>query len=115
MRTCHLVAAVIVVAVASRPAAQVHSPFIAVDMLKVATASVLDLTEDGSRVAVSVRTLEHNAVTDHRRFGDPTYVAPSMVDVVVYDTRSGSGDTVFKQRMNVRQAAWSREGSRLAL
>jgi dipeptidyl aminopeptidase/acylaminoacyl peptidase len=104
------------VAVATVPAiTQVNSAFTAEDMLKVATVSVLDLTEDGSRVAVSRRTLEHNATTDHRRFGDPTYVAPSMVDVVVIDTRSGRTDKVFKQLMNVRQAAWTRDGSRLAL
>src|SRR5262245_20955336 len=84
-------------------------------MRKVATASVLDLTEDGSRIAVAPRTLENNPTPDHRRFGDPTYVAPSLVDVMVYDTRSGRGDKVFKELMNVRQAAWSRDGLRLAL
>src|SRR5687767_1618258 len=107
--------AVLALSVAPRPAAQTLSPFTAEDILKVSTASVLDLSEDGTRLAVSVRKLEDNATTDHRRFGDPTYVAPSLVDVVVYDTRSGASDKVFKQLMNVRQAAWSRDGSKLAL
>ena len=115
MRTICLAVAVSAVALAAHPAAQALAPFTAEDMLKVATATVLDLSEDGARVAVSVRTLEHNATTDHRRFGDPTYVAPAMVDVYVYDTRTGAADKVFKQLMNVRQAAWSRDGLRLAL
>ena len=111
----YIAVAVFVVVAAARPAGQLNSAFTAEDMLKVATASVLDLTDDGRRVAVAVRTLENNATTDHRRFGDPTYVAPAMVDVVVYDTGSGRADKVFKQLMNVRQAAWSRDGARLAL
>lgn len=116
MRRLYVAAtAVLVLTSAPRPATQAFAAFTAEDMLKVATASVLDLTEDGGRVAVSVRKLEDNATTDHRRFGDPTYVAPATVDVVVYDTRTGASDKVFKHLMNVRQAAWSRDGSRLAL
>jgi dipeptidyl aminopeptidase/acylaminoacyl peptidase len=115
MRTLCLVVAVSTLALATQPAAQSQTPFTAEDMLRVATASVLDLSEDGARVALAVRKLEDNATTDHRRYGDPSYVAPSMVDVVVYDTRTGAADRVFKQLMNVRQAAWSRDGSRLAL
>ena len=115
MRTICLVAAVSAIALAPRPLAQTLAPFTAEDMLKVATASILDLSEDGARVAIAVRKLEDNATTDHRRSGDPTYVAPAMVDVFVYDTRTGASDRVFKQLMNVRQAAWSRDGARLAL
>ncbi|HXG86937.1 MAG TPA: hypothetical protein VNJ02_01270, partial [Vicinamibacterales bacterium] len=107
--------AVLAIGSQTRPGAQALSPFTAQDMLDVATATVLDLTEDGSRVALSVRRLRENAETDHRRFGDPAYVAPTMVEVVVFDTRTGASDKVFKQLMNVRQATWSRDGGRLAL
>jgi dipeptidyl aminopeptidase/acylaminoacyl peptidase len=102
------------VAVSAPAGLAAQSPFTAEDMLKLASSTVLDLTEDGSRVAVAVRRLQDNAETDHRRYGDPTYVAPSLVDVVVFDTRTGASDRPFKQLMNVRQAAWSRDGSRLA-
>jgi dipeptidyl aminopeptidase/acylaminoacyl peptidase len=94
---------------------QSQAPFTADDMLRVATASVLDLTEDGSRVAVAIRRLADNAETDHRRFGDPTYIAPAMVDLVVFDTRTGHAHRPFSQLMNVRQASWSRDGLRLAV
>ena len=97
------------------PGAQQLAPFTAEDMLKVATASVLDLSEDGARVAVTVRTLQDNAETDHRRFGDPTYVPATLVDLRVIDTKSGASERPFKQLMNVRQGAWSRDGGRLAI
>jgi dipeptidyl aminopeptidase/acylaminoacyl peptidase len=129
MRTIGLVIALVASCVAPQFAAQTPAAsgapaesnvkaaaaFTAEDMLKVATATVLDITEDGARLALSVRKLEDNATTDHRRFGDPTYVAPAMVNVLVYDTRTGASARVFTQLMNVRQAAWSRDGARLAL
>ena len=115
MRTFCLAAAVSAILLAPQPRAQTMAPFTAADILKVSTASVLDLTEDGGRVAVAIRKLEDNATTDHRRYGDPTYVPANLVDVVVFDTRAGTSERVFKQLMTVRQAAWSRDGSRLAL
>jgi dipeptidyl aminopeptidase/acylaminoacyl peptidase len=108
-------AVVVAVFTVSQPAAQTQSAFTAEDMLKVATASILDLAEDGSRVAVAIRKLADNATTDHRRFGDPTYVAPAMVDLVVFDTRTGTSERIFKQLSNVRQVAWSRDGAKLAI
>jgi hypothetical protein len=115
MRSISLALAVSAVAFATAPTGQSLTPFTAEDMLKVASASILDVSEDGVRVALSIRTLENNTTTNHRRFGDPTYVSPSMVDVVVYDTRTGASDKVFTQLRNVRQAAWSRDGAKLAL
>jgi dipeptidyl aminopeptidase/acylaminoacyl peptidase len=108
-------AVVVLMSGPASPRAQSLAPFTAEDMLKVATASVLDVTEDGSHVAIAVRTLQDNAETDHRRFGDPTYVAAAMVDVRIIETRTGRTERPFKQLMNARQAAWSRDGARLAL
>jgi dipeptidyl aminopeptidase/acylaminoacyl peptidase len=100
---------------AARPSTQARQPFTAEDMLNVATAQLLDLSEDGRRVALSVRRLQDNAETDHRRFNDPSYVAPSMVDLLVVDTGTGATERPFSSLMNVRQAAWTRDGARLAL
>jgi dipeptidyl aminopeptidase/acylaminoacyl peptidase len=96
-------------------AAQSATAFTAEDMLKVASASVLDITEDGSRVAVSVRKPIDNDSTDHRRYGDPTYLSPSRVTVQVIDTRTRAVETIFKELVNVRDVAWSRDGRRLAI
>ena len=89
--------------------------FTAEDILKVATLTVFDLTEDGRFVAAGVRRLLDNAVTDHRRFGDPTYVAPSMVELMVIDTRSGAIERPAPVLLNIRHAVWNRAGDRLAV
>jgi dipeptidyl aminopeptidase/acylaminoacyl peptidase len=110
-----LAASALAVLALSSPVAQSLDPISAEDMLKVATVTVLDLSDDGRRVAVGARRAYDNAETNHRRYGDPTYFAPSMIELLVIDTRSGAVDKVGKGLMNVRQAAWTRDGSRLAL
>ena len=110
-------AAALLIAVVSigAPRAQSLDVITAEDILKVTTATVLDLSEDGRRLAITARRLQDNAVTDHRRYGDPTYFAPSMVEVLVIDTQNGATERVGKSLMNVRQAAFARNGSKLAL
>jgi dipeptidyl aminopeptidase/acylaminoacyl peptidase len=115
MRMKWVVGAAVLLLAGSQPVSQSLEPFAAADMLKVATAQVLDLSEDGRLVALAVRRLQDNAETDHRRFNDPSYVAPSMLDVLVVDTRTGTADHPFTTLMNVRRGAWSRDGARLAL
>jgi dipeptidyl aminopeptidase/acylaminoacyl peptidase len=84
-------------------------------MLNVSSISVLDLTEDGGRVAATIRRPIDNEFTDHRRFGDPTYIAPSRVSLVIIDTRTAEKHEPFKEKVNIRGASWSRDGRRLAL
>jgi dipeptidyl aminopeptidase/acylaminoacyl peptidase len=107
--------ALAVVAALSAPRGQPLEPISAEDILNVRTAAVLDLADDGGRVAIAVRRIADNATTDHRRFGDPTYVAPSMVELLVIDTATGVTDRVGRGLLNVRRAAWTPDGSRLAI
>jgi dipeptidyl aminopeptidase/acylaminoacyl peptidase len=109
-------ATVLLIALAlSAPSAQSLEPITAEDMLKVTTVNVLDMTEDGRRLAVGARRTYDNAETNHRRYGDPTYVQPSMVELQVIDTGTGATEKIGKGLMNVRQAAWTRDGNRLAV
>ena len=90
--------------------------FTAEEMLKVVTASVQDLSEDGRLVAVTERRTYDNAETDNYRYGDPTYLAPLAVRLVVIDTRTGERRLPLGDGLaNVRQAAFSRDGKRLAI
>jgi dipeptidyl aminopeptidase/acylaminoacyl peptidase len=98
-----------------RVPAQTGRPFTAEDMLKVSTASVLDLSDDGRRAAVSVRRAYDNAEVDNRRYGDPTYLPPSRVTLQVIDTQTGAAQSPFGGLVEVRQAAWSHDGRRLAI
>jgi len=108
-------AVVLLLALPHAAAAQSSSAFTAEDMLKVASISILDVTEDGQRIAASIRRPFDNETTDHRRYGDPSYLAPSRVTLQIIDTRTGAVDTPFKQLVNVRDVAWSRDGKQLAI
>jgi hypothetical protein len=66
-------ATVLVAGALSSPAAQSLDPITTEDTLKVQTATVLDLSEDGRFLVIGARRLYDNAETNHRRYGDPTY------------------------------------------
>ena len=95
--------------------AQAGRAFTAEDMLKISTATVLDLSDDGRRAAVSIRRAYDNAEVDNRRYGDPTYLPPSRVTLQVIDTQTGAAQSPFSRLVEVRQAAWSHDGRRLAI
>ena len=113
--TKYAAALLIAAATLTAPQAQSLDPITAEDTLKVTTAQVLDLSEDGRFVAIGARRLYDNAETNHRRYGDPTYFAPAMVEVQVINTRTGAADKIGTGLMNVRQAAFTRDGARLAM
>jgi dipeptidyl aminopeptidase/acylaminoacyl peptidase len=92
-----------------------RTAFTAEDSLRVASISVLDVTDDGSRAVTSTRRGIENPTTNHSRYGDPTYLPPSRVTVEVIDVRSGAKQALFKELVNVRDAAWSPDGGRLAI
>ena len=71
------------------------------------------VTEDGGRAAVTVGTRRGRTDTDHFRFGDATYLAPSYSDLLVLDTRTGA-ETVLGEDVQTRAPAWSPDGTRLA-
>ncbi len=115
--TALLLAAVLLSIAPARPVAQTTAgaAFSAEDVIKVVTVSVLDLSDDGARVAVALRRTIDNADTDNYRSGDPTYVAPSRAQLQIIDTGSGAKQEPFKGLLSVRQAAWSHDGKRLAI
>src|SRR5229473_506163 len=85
------------------------------DVLHVANAGIADISGDGRWVAVTVSTLEDRIGIDNHRFGDPTYIAPNRMDLVIFDTQSGTSQKVFPERAQVRGLKWSPDGTRLAM
>src|SRR4029453_13694436 len=86
------------------------------DMLNVVPASIQDISEDGRLVAFTERRTRDNAETDNYRYGDPTFLSPSAVRLVVVETDTGGRSLPLGDRLlNVRQAAFTRDGRRLAL
>src|SRR4249919_1815852 len=93
--------------------AQVAAPakFSAEDMLKVVTASVQALTDDGRLVAITERRTLDNAETDNYRYGDPTFIAPAAVRFVVIDTTTKQRSYPLGDKLsNVRQVEFTRDG-----
>lgn len=114
-----LLAAGLLVIMAARPASlEQGAPSAAVltaeDLLKVTSAAVLDISDDGRQVAYTTRRALDNATTDHRRYGDPTYIAPASVRLFVVDTVTGVSTPILPDLADIRQAAWSRRGTHLA-
>src|SRR5213075_1504842 len=91
------------------------TPFTVEDMMRVTNANIADVSADGRWVAVTVASLEDRIGINNHRFGDPTYIAPSRMDLLVIDTQNGTSRRVFPERTQVRHAKWSPDGSRLAL
>ena len=100
---------------APAPAVQSPATLTAEDLLKVTTFSVLDLSDDGRFVAGTTRRTIDNATTDHRRYGDPTYVAPVAVRLHVIDTQTGATQLPLDGLVHIRQAAWAPDSRQLAL
>ncbi|HUF46760.1 MAG TPA: prolyl oligopeptidase family serine peptidase [Vicinamibacterales bacterium] len=107
-----VLALLVVPAVASAQTAR----FSAEDMLKVTSAAVLALSDDGRRAAVFESTRADSPTVDHTRYGDPTYLSPSLGRLVVIDLETGARTLPFGEALvDLREAAWSPDGSRLAI
>lgn len=82
--------------------------------LDVRAPQIAAVTDDGGRAVVVVRTRRGRVDVDHERYGDPTYVAPSLVTAMVVDTRTGERVWLHEQPAQISGFAWSPDGSRLA-
>jgi dipeptidyl aminopeptidase/acylaminoacyl peptidase len=94
--------------------AQEARPFTTEIALDVVAPQIVAATPDASHVAVVARTRRGRVDVDHQRFGDPTYVAPSLVRAMVVDTRSGASVWLHEEPAQVGSFAFSPDGARLA-
>jgi dipeptidyl aminopeptidase/acylaminoacyl peptidase len=85
------------------------------DMLDLASINVADLSNDGRWIAAVSGSLRDRIGIDNFRFGDPTYIAPSLSDVWIIDTGSGKAQRLFPEKRQVRGLKWSPDGNKLAL
>jgi len=90
-------------------------PFTVDDLLDVANVNIADLSDDGRWLAVTSGSLRGRIGIDNHRFGDPTYIAPSLVDVWIIDTQTAKAQKLFEGKSQVRGMKWSPDGGRLAL
>jgi len=83
-------------------------------VLDPATVAIGDVSADGQRIAATSASLRGRIGIDNARFGDPTYTAPSVVDVSIIETATGAAQKLFTDKRQVRGFKWSPDGSRLA-
>jgi dipeptidyl aminopeptidase/acylaminoacyl peptidase len=94
--------------------AQQQALFTIEDALDLPGASAGALSPDGRWLVVTTSTLRDRIGIDNYRFADPTYVAPSVADVEVVDTRTGAARRVLPGKRQTRGFEWSPDGARLA-
>src|SRR5215471_2251878 len=85
------------------------------DMLDVRTINIAALSDDGKWVAATAGSLRDRIGVDNHRFGDPTYIAPNHVDVMIIETATGRSQTLFPDRRQVTGLTWSPGSARLAM
>jgi dipeptidyl aminopeptidase/acylaminoacyl peptidase len=89
--------------------------FTAETALDVVTYTIRDLSDDGVWLAATSGTRRDRLGIDHRRDGDPSYVAPALQRLWAINTGTGAAREVFPEKRDVRAAAWSPDGRRLAV
>lgn len=91
------------------------TPFTVSDYLRVKNANVGDVTEDGRYVAATVAAYRSRFGIDHRRFGDPTYIAPRLSTLLVLDTEAKETFLPFNKDVHVQSLSWAPDNKKLAV
>jgi len=84
------------------------------DYFRTASIRVEDWTKDGRWLACTISVQADRLPQNNYRYGDPTYIGPSLADLVVIDTGSGKQVKLYPQKQQFRAAAWSPDGKVLA-
>ncbi|MEW6127864.1 MAG: prolyl oligopeptidase family serine peptidase [Acidobacteriota bacterium] len=101
---------------ATQPFIQAQSSrFTVDDLLDVTNINVADFSEDGKWIVATASTLRDRIGIDNHRFGDPTYIAPALADILLIETQTGKTQKLFPTRRQVRALRWSPDASRLAM
>jgi hypothetical protein len=112
----HFSAALVVVLSAPLAWAQTAPLDRLVDRLVLDTVTVTpgDLSPDGQWLVATAGSLRGRVGIDNARFQDPSYIAPSVVDVSIIETATATSRKVFADQRQVRGFKWSPDSSRLA-
>jgi hypothetical protein len=84
------------------------------DALDVRSVRVADVTDDGRWIAATIQTRRGRTGVDHTRFGDATYLSPSLGELLVIDAETGATHSLSDEPTQFRAPVWSPDGGRLA-
>jgi dipeptidyl aminopeptidase/acylaminoacyl peptidase len=85
------------------------------DLIEVKNVALADVSDDGRWIAATISSLRDRIGIDNARFGDPTYIAPSLAEILVIDTQTAKATKLFPDKRQVRALKWSPDGSKLAI
>ncbi|MBN2247014.1 MAG: S9 family peptidase [Candidatus Aminicenantes bacterium] len=105
---------VVILVFLAAPGWSEKTPFSISDSLKISTFSPQSITDDGRFIAGTISTRYDRLGTDHKRFGDPTYITPRPCDAVILDSETGQMDFLFNSKVEVQNMTWSPDGLKLA-
>jgi len=97
-----------------RATGQTKRAFTPEDALQVRNISIQDVTDNGRWIAATVQRRADRFNVDHQRFGDPTYISPSLREILVIDSNNGNQYRLTDQPEQVSSLTWDRAGRRLA-
>src|SRR5689334_24309751 len=114
----HLVnRAVLISFIAALPAAAQQAagrPMTIDDALNIRTAQIADVSPDGRWVALTIRVRRDALTVDNARFGDPTYVSPSLAEFQLIDATTGKATPILPGKTQVRNTTFTEDGKQLA-
>ncbi|MEO7086993.1 MAG: prolyl oligopeptidase family serine peptidase [Gemmatimonadaceae bacterium] len=84
------------------------------DALAVRTSRIDDVSKDGRWIALSIRVRRDGLGIDNARYGDATYVAPSLAEFQLIDATTGKSQAILPGKVDVRGAKFSKDGKSLA-
>ena len=90
------------------------TPFTIKDSLLVKSFTPQSLTDDGHFIAGTISARFDRLGTDHKRFGDPTYITPRPVEAVIIDSETGKMEPLFNTKVEIQNMTWSPDGTTLA-
>jgi dipeptidyl aminopeptidase/acylaminoacyl peptidase len=91
------------------------SPFTTADVLKVQSFSLAEITNNGNYAAGFLRSRMDRMDIDHRRYGDPNYVAAYTSKLLIINSESGEKIYPWPSSEIFGAVKWSPDGSKLAI
>jgi len=92
-----------------------QTAFTVADGLRVKQLRGVSISDDGRYAAGLVATSKDQRLDiDHYRFGDPTYVAPRLSQLVIIDTKSQKTIYASEEKAVYRTLEWSPDSQKLA-
>ena len=84
------------------------------DNLDLRLVRIEDVSRDGRWIALTVRVRRDALLVDNARYGDPTYISPSVAEFQLIDATTGQTRPILPGKVQVRGATFAKDGSKLA-